>query len=90
LSRTAIQTIRCLNLGSYRAVVVDGRLRVRGPLPMAPNLQESVMQNRHDIVAILEEYCGGAWPPLEGSARPGSEEGALMVLEVQRQAGDAA
>jgi hypothetical protein len=84
--RTAIQTIRCLWLGSYYAAMVEGQLRVRGPVPMAACLQESVRDNRVEIIELLETYCGGMWPPMPGSEIYGYEEVALKVLEIREVA----
>lgn len=86
MSRTAIQTIRCLWLGSYYAAVREGQLKVRGPVPMADNLQESVRENRAEIIEILEEYCGGTWTPRPGREIQGYEEVALKVLEIREGA----
>ncbi len=80
--RTPVQTIRCLWLGSYHAAVIDGQLRIHGPVQMAASLQASIRENRAAIVDLLEEYCGGVWPPIPGSEIYGCEEVALKVLEI--------
>ena len=63
----AMQVLNCFSLGSYKAIVVKGRLKVRGPLPMAGKLPGGVRGNRDEIVQFLEEYCGGVWPPARDS-----------------------
>ncbi len=63
----AMQVLNCFSLGSYKAIVVKGRLKVRGPLPMAGKLPGGVRGNRDEIVQFLEEHCGGVWPPAEDS-----------------------
>ncbi len=61
--QTAIQIIRCLNLGGYRVRVVEGRLETEGPQPLAGPLPTSLKARRDDLVAFLQEWCGGVWPP---------------------------
>jgi len=61
--QTAIQIIRCLSLGGYTARVVEGRLETEGPQPLAGPLPASVKANRDELVAFLQEWGGGVWPP---------------------------
>jgi hypothetical protein len=60
-------------------------LRVTHP-DAGGELRASIRENRAEIVEFLEEYCGAAWPPVEGSAIHGHEEGALKMLEIQKGA----
>jgi len=66
--QTTIQILRCLILGRYTARVVDGKLRVEGPQPLAGPLPASIKARRDELVAYLNERCGGTWPPALGSA----------------------
>jgi hypothetical protein len=81
LSRTAVQTIRCMILGRFRACVSEGELYVWGPELLPENIRTSVKENCADIVEILEEYCDGAWPPPPGSPIHGYEDDALDLIE---------
>ena len=60
--QSPIQILRCLDLGGYTAHVAHGKLVVRGPQPLAGPLRENVEANRDDLVALVEEFCGGEWP----------------------------
>ncbi len=79
MPQTTIQILRCLTLGSYTARVVDGRLEIRGPQPLAGPLPTSIAAGREEIIAYLTDNCGDAWPPA-----PGSRES--VRAEQQRQA----
>ncbi len=61
--QTTIQILRCLTLGRYTARVVEGRLETEGPQPLAGPLPASIKARREELVAFLEEWCGGEWPP---------------------------
>lgn len=61
--QTTIQILRCLTLGRYTARVVEGRLETEGPQPLAGPLPASIKVRREELVAFLEEWCGGVWPP---------------------------
>ncbi len=67
--QTTIQILRCLTLGRYTARVVEGRLETEGPQPLAGPLPASIKARRDELVAFLEEWCGGEWPP---AREPGS------------------
>ncbi len=61
--QTVPQILRCFSLGGYTASVVEGELVVRGPQPLAGPLPSSIEARRDELVAFLEEWCGGVWPP---------------------------
>jgi len=63
MAQTTIQILRCLSLGRYTARVVDGRLEVEGPQPLAGPLPASVKARREELVAFLVEWADGVWPP---------------------------
>ncbi len=63
MPQTTAQVLRCFALGGYTASVVEGELAVRGPQPLAGPLPASVKARRDDLVAFLEEWCDGVWPP---------------------------
>jgi hypothetical protein len=65
--QTIPQILRCLTLGRYKAAVVEGELRIRGPQPLAGPLPASIKARRDEIVDFLEDCCGGAWPPARDS-----------------------
>ncbi len=65
--QTTIQILRCLTLGRYTARVVDGRLETEGPQPLAGPLPASIKANRDELVAFLNEWADGVWPPAPGS-----------------------
>lgn len=62
--------------------MIDGELYVWGPELLPDNIRASVKENRAEIMEILEEYCGGAWPPIEGSPIHGREDDALNLIEL--------
>jgi len=62
-AQTTTQILRCLTLGRYAATVEGGELKIRGPQPLAGPLQASIEARRDELVAFLEEWCGGTWPP---------------------------
>lgn len=65
--QTIPQILRCFILGRYTARVAGGGLKVRGPQPLAGPLPASIKARRDDLIPFLEEWCGGVWPPAEGS-----------------------
>ncbi len=67
MPQTTVQILRCLTLGRYTAAIEDGELKIRGPQPLAGPLPASIEARRAELVAFLEEQCGGAWPPAPGS-----------------------
>jgi hypothetical protein len=64
--QTVPQILRCLALGGYAATVERGGLRIRGPRPLAGPLPASIEARRAELVGLLEEWAGGAWPPAPG------------------------
>jgi hypothetical protein len=75
--QTVNQILFGLTLGGYTLRVVDGRLKIQGPQPLAGPLPASIKARRDELVAVLNEYCGAAWPPAPGSdsyREPASEE----------------
>jgi len=66
-AQTTAQILRCLALGGYAATVVDGRLEIRGPQPLAGPLPASIDARRAELITYLTEQCGAAWPPAPGS-----------------------
>ncbi len=65
--QTIKQILCCLVLGGYTARVVEGRLETEGPQPLAGPLPASIKARSWELVAFLNEHCGGAWPPAPGS-----------------------
>jgi hypothetical protein len=65
--QTTIQVLRCLTLGRYKARVVEGELRIRGPQPLAGPLPDIIRARRVELLAFLNEWADGAWPPVSGS-----------------------
>jgi len=65
--QTTPQILRCLTLGRYTAALEDGRLRLRGPQPLAGPLPESIKARRGELIDFLNEWAAGAWPPPAGS-----------------------
>jgi hypothetical protein len=65
--QTTIQIFRCLTLGKYTARVVDGKLRIEGPQPLAGPLPASIKARRDELIWFLEEWADGVWPPAPGS-----------------------
>ena len=61
--QSTIQILRCFSLGRYRAAVVAGELRIRGPQPVAGPLPASIKARRDELIDFLAEYAGGVWPP---------------------------
>ncbi len=75
--QTTPQILLSLSLGRYTVRVVDGELKIQGPQPPAGPLPASIKARRGELVAALEEHCGGAWPPAPGSdsyREPASEK----------------
>ena len=67
MPQTTIQILRCLTLGKYTARVEGGELRIRGPQPLAGPLPASIKANRDELIAFLNEWADGVWPPAPGS-----------------------
>ncbi len=65
--QTTVQILRCLTLGRYTATVEAGELRIRGPQPLAGPLPASIKARRGEVIAFLEEWGDGVWPPAPGS-----------------------
>ena len=65
--QTTKQILCCLVLGRYTACVEGGELRISGPQPLAGPLPASIKARSWELVAFLNEHCGGAWPPAPGS-----------------------
>ena len=83
--QTTIQILRCLTLGRYTARVMDGKLRIEGPQPLAGPLPASIKARRDELINFLNEHCGGSWP-----AAPGSAAHTLVVHRRYREARRAA
>jgi hypothetical protein len=66
-AQTVPQILRCFTLGGYTARVVEGRLETRGPQPLAGPLPASIKANRDELIAFLNEWADGVWPPAPGS-----------------------
>jgi len=66
--------------------VVEGRLETEGPQPLAGPLPASIEARRDELIAFLEEWGAGAWPPAEGSSLREVEEfldcGLSIALDV--------
>jgi hypothetical protein len=65
--QTTAQVLHCFSLGRYTVRVVDGELEIQGPQPLAGPLPASIKARRDELAAVLNEHCGGAWPPAPGS-----------------------
>ena len=67
MPQTPTQILRCLTLGRYTAAVEGNpsELKIRGPQLLAGPLPASIEARRDELVAFLEEWCGGTWPPAE-------------------------
>jgi hypothetical protein len=76
MAQSAIQICRNFALGRYTARVVDGKLKVRGPKPLADPLKGSIKARRDELVAFLTDHCGGVWPPKEGIVGPIEDDAA--------------
>jgi hypothetical protein len=63
MAQTTVQILRCLTLGGHTARVVDGRLETDGPQPLAGPLPDSIRFRRDELVAFLNEWADGVWPP---------------------------
>ena len=74
MPQTILQILRCLTLGRYTATVEDGELRIRGPQPLAGPLPASIKANRDELIAFLNEWADGVWPPAPGSGLREVEE----------------
>ena len=67
MPQTTIQILRCLTLGRYTARVEGDELRIRGPQPLAGPVPASIKANRDELIAFLNEWAVGVWPPAPGS-----------------------
>ena len=67
MPQTTIQILRCLTLGRYTARVEGDELRIRGLQPLAGPLPASIKANRNELIAFLNEWADGVWPPAPGS-----------------------
>ena len=89
-TQSVVQILRCFTLGRHAARVVDGRLETRGPQPLAGPLPASIKANRDELIAFLEEWADGVWPPAPGSELRGLEErfgcGLAVVLDFVERA----
>jgi hypothetical protein len=65
--QTTIQILRCLTLGNYTARVVEGELKIQGPQPLAGPLLASIKAQRDELIAFLDKWADGVWPPAPGS-----------------------
>jgi hypothetical protein len=72
--QTTIQILRCFTLGRYVAAVEGGELKIRGPQPLAGSLPASIEARRDELVAFLNEYGGGTWPPAPESGLREAQE----------------
>jgi hypothetical protein len=63
MPQTTIQILRCLTLGRYTARVEGDELRIRGLQPLAGPLPASIKANRDELIAFLDEWADGVWPP---------------------------
>jgi hypothetical protein len=72
--QTTIQIFRCLTLGKYTARVVDGKLRIEGPQPLAGPLPASIKARRDELIWFLDEWADGVWPPAPGSGLREAEQ----------------
>ena len=62
-AQTVPQILRCFTLGGYTARVVEGRLETLGPQPLAGPLPDSIKAQREELIAFLNEWADGVWPP---------------------------
>ena len=67
MPQTTIQILRCLTLGRYTARVEGDELRIRGPQPLAGPLPANIKANRDELIAFLNKWADGVWPPAPGS-----------------------
>ena len=67
MPQTTIQILRCLTLGTYTARVEGDELRIRGPQPLAGPLPANIKANRDELIAFLNKWADGVWPPAPGS-----------------------
>jgi hypothetical protein len=63
MPQSTIQILRCLTLGTYTARVEGDELRIRGPQPLTGPLPASIKANRDELIAFLNEWADGVWPP---------------------------
>jgi hypothetical protein len=67
MSQTTAQILRCFTLGRYTAKVEGNELTVCGLQPLAGPLPASIKANRDELIAFLDEWADGVWPPAPGS-----------------------
>ena len=67
MSQTTAQILRCFTLGRYTAKVEGNDLTVCGPQPLAGPVPASIKANRDELIAFLNEWADGVWPPAPGS-----------------------
>jgi hypothetical protein len=67
MSQTTAQILRCFTLGRYTAKVEGNELTVCGPQPLAGPVPASIKANRDELIAFLNEWADGVWPPAPGS-----------------------
>jgi len=67
MSQTTAQILRCFTLGRYTAKVEGNELTVCGPQPLAGPVPASIKANRDELIAFLNEWADGIWPPAPGS-----------------------
>jgi hypothetical protein len=63
MSQTTAQILRCFTLGRYTAKVEGNELTVCGPQPLAGPVPASIKANRDELIAFLNEWADGVWPP---------------------------
>ena len=66
-AQTVPQILRCFTMSGYTARVVDRRLETEGLQPLAGPLPASIKANRDELIAFLNEWADGVWPPAPGS-----------------------
>lgn len=54
-TQTVPQILRCFILGRYAARVVEDKLKVRGPRPLAGPIPASIKARRDELIPFLEE-----------------------------------
>jgi hypothetical protein len=67
MSQTTAQILRCFTLGRYTARVERNELTVCGPQPLADPVPASIKANRAELIAFLNQWADGVWPPAPGS-----------------------
>jgi len=67
MTQITAQILRCFTLGRYTAKVEGNELTVCGPQPLAGPVPASIKANRDELIAFLNEWADGVWPPAPGS-----------------------